>query len=297
MCAMSTHYDYPDASATAIRPFTEDELAVFLAGEGVATTLSKGRYWRRAAPGFWVGLHWLARFRAEEIARPRLACWAYRAGLTDEDAGLANASIPIYLVRDAAAYGEGSLSSRTARYMRAFRKDDIRIVRLTDSLLMDQQGFEVYRSWSLRTKDMVVQESQKDGYLAKMRRRIESPSWMVLAGIRGDTLLGYMASWAVDGAAYLNALHVRSESLDTHLSAALYFESIRAYGASGLVQEVTCGLQEPEHASLGQFKTRVGFELVSIPARFWMHPLAGLVVRRRLPEKYFRLTGEWPEQG
>lgn len=287
-------YDYPDIWSQEIIPFTEDGLAAHLAREGRKIIFSSNRYWMQVRPGFWTGLHWLSRFSMDQIRRPCLSCWGYRVALVDMDTAQQNASIPAYLVQNAAEYGEHTLSPRMARYVRAFRRLDIRIVSLTDTRVIEDQGYEVYKSWSSRTKGPGAKLHKRSDYLALIRRRVDSPGWMLLAGMEGDRLVGYMTLWCVETSAYLQQLHVRTEDLATHISAALYVDSIRLLGASGKISDVCCGLDSPEMHSLYTFKSRLGFRTVHIPSRLWLHPMAEAIVRRHHPVKYYRLTGVGP---
>lgn len=293
---MRAIYEYPDAQATTVSPFTEEELAAFLADRGSRIfRSSSGRYWKQARRGFWVGTHWLCRFTLAQIRDRPLTSWGCRVALVDEDVARANAAIPLYLVRDATQYDEKSLSPRMARYVRAFRKQGIQIVRLTDMRMIEDQGYAVYESWCARIRCDATRLKTRQDYLEQMRRQIRSASWVVLAGIRDDVLLGYMASWSVNDSAYLEDLHVHSDAMDTHLSAALYFDSIRVFGASGKIREVCCGPDTPEAGDLYTFKLRVGFELVFLPSRVVLPPLARPLIRRMYPATYYRLVGVMPE--
>ena len=289
---MNTHYDYPDVWTATVKPLSEGELAADLEREGVKVAVSSDRYWARSRLGLWGGTHWLARFSIDQISPPRFPRWGYRVALAEPDLSHANASIPAYVVTDPAAYDERQLSPRMARYVKAFRKQDVQLVRLTDSRVIKDQGYEVLVSWSHRTMGSEARIPDKDAYLDRMRRRIESPHWLVFAGMRGDNLLGYMTSWSVDGSGYLHDLHMRTDSMTVRLGPALYFETIRILGASGLVREVCCGIDRPETRNLLQHKARMGFATVPIPSRLWLNPAARAIIQRLTPHKYYRLTGE-----
>jgi hypothetical protein len=51
------------------------------------------------------------------------------------------------------------------------------------------------------------------------------------------------------------------------------------------------GQHARENQGLCDFKRSLGLELVRVPARVWLAPAAGLVLRRVRPHAHYRLTG------
>ena len=67
-----------------------------------------------------------------------------------------------------------------------------------------------------------------------------------LAGLVDGRLAGYLGGWAVDGTAYFQRLHIRTEALSTQVGTALVFAFVEACQRGGDVREVVNGLHSPE---------------------------------------------------
>ena len=109
----------------------------------------EGSYWRRVAPGFLEPVHRLARMTIAQVTRPTRSSWGYRATLRDADASHANGAIVPYLIRDLDAYDETHLNKRKRDALRQCLRQT-RIVRLTDTGLLREQGYGVYSSYAER---------------------------------------------------------------------------------------------------------------------------------------------------
>jgi hypothetical protein len=51
------------------------------------------------------------------------------------------------------------------------------------------------------------------------------------------------------------------------------------------------GLDVPSNRSLNQYKVKMGFPVVRVPARFWLLRPTGAFIRWWRPEAYYRLSG------
>ena len=118
---MNAHYNYPDASKAVIVPLSEEQLARRVAREGGKVRMVLGRYWLEVLPGLYDGIHWLSRHTVEEVSKPALLCWGYRAALHNAESLDANGAIPMHLITDVEAYDVGGLPSRTRRELRQFQ--------------------------------------------------------------------------------------------------------------------------------------------------------------------------------
>jgi hypothetical protein len=286
--------DFPDVECSGFAPVSEDELAEQRRREGNRVVERRGRYWLEVSPGFYDGIHWLARHRPEDIGRPAALCWGYRAALAESAGGLPNATLPVHLLSGVRDYGLDSISSHYVRRdLKRFPKRGIRIVRLTDPRVLEEQGYAVMMSSRRRTGRREPAPSPSK-YRDLAQQRLREPGWILLAGLTGDRLLGYQAAWAVGRTAYLHEHHVLTEAMNTKLSAALYFAAVRAFQRCQAIDEICAGLGMPEKEGLTTFKLRLGFDLVGVPSRVWMLPPAGALLRRFRPFKYYRLTGHGP---
>ena len=290
---MTRRYDYSDVSVATVTPMTEEQLAAQRVREGLKVVLSHGRYWLRISPGLYDGIHWLSRRDPEEIRRPTLLCWGFRGALSDDHASEASGSIPIHLLRDLKDFDLEHVPSKEIRHhLRAFWKQDVRIVHVNSPEVLRDQGYEVFCSWLSRTEHR--SPDSKAHYLGAIERTLQNPGTLVLAGMAGDRLLGYSTQWAVDRTAYLHELVVSTEALDMHLSAAINHECIQVFRRTGLIDEICPGLHMPDKGGLSTFKARQGFELTHVPCLVHMNSLAATFIRRRYPDKFYRFTGQEP---
>lgn len=296
MTASSGRYDYPDASAARIVPLTEEQLAERLEHEGRTVVRSRGRLWIKVGPGMYDAIHWLSRRSGAEARPPAAPCLGYRAALSDEEAAAANGAIPLHVLSNVHECRLESVPSREIRRdLRAFEKGEVRIVVVTDTAVFHDQGFEVLRSCRSRTGRGDDMPSHTK-YLRSVERRVGDTAWLILAGLRGDTLLGYSAQWAVGRTAYLHTLVVSDEGLDARLSPALNFAAVQVYRRSGLIDEVSAGMHLPAKEGISSFKIRQGFDLVRVPSRVWLHPLVSSYLRLFRPHKHYRFTGREPRR-
>lgn len=288
-------YDYPELNSTYranVRTLCEEQLARQLVDRGLKVVSFRGRYWQEITPGFFDGLHWLSRHAIREVGRPEMRCWGYRAALLEEEASSANGAIPVHLLTNLRDFTMDSVPSKSLRgtLRRFHREGDTRLVHVTDHRILADQGYDVMMSALIR----IQRESKapsREVYLENVERLMRESGWLVVAGVKDDTLLGYMTSWSVGRTAYLHELFVRSEALNSALSAALYVASAQVYRMCGDVDEVCAGLHLPEKPSLGLFKERLGFTLARAPSRVFLPWPASVFMRLCLSEKHYRLTG------
>jgi len=137
-------------STPELTVMTEAGLAALRREDGIRVQTSVGRQWGEIFRGFYQPIHLLARLRRAEIRRPTLACWGYRAALTDEDAGSANASMPVHLLSDVGHFTEAALDRNRTRDLRKCRQE-VEIRRERDPALLVDQGYAVFMSAQRRT--------------------------------------------------------------------------------------------------------------------------------------------------
>jgi hypothetical protein len=280
--------DYPHIREAAPRILTETEYAQWRAEDGVRVSLAHGRYWREGPRGFYQCVHWLGRLSAEEAQKPSPLCWAFHTSLRDEDSMTANVTWPLCMLRDLDGYDEDSLSHSTRRDVLKGRRNAT-YVRLTDSVLLREQGYEVYASAIKRIGMMEL--TPRDRYLDRLDRYAGDDRRMVVAAIVGNRLAGYCDSFAVDGYAYGWNLYVASDFLTKGITLGMLFETWQAFRRSGEVLAIVNGMHTPENPGLMAFKERLGFRVVHVPSRLWMLRPAQRAIRRVRPWGYYRLTG------
>jgi hypothetical protein len=279
---------------SALTVMSETELAALRADDGARVALRNDRYWYEIFPGFYQPIHLLARMKALDVARPTRLCWGYRAALRDEDARVANGSIPVHLLTDITGSTEDLLNRNRRRDLRRCRQE-VELRRVRDPSLLVEEGYRVFMSAMERVA--YWQPLTEVEYQRRAERRAADERRLIIAGLADGKLGGYLESYAVDGVLYTNELIVATEALRTGISTGLYVEAIEIGARAGTVHTVCVGLHTPEHPDLCTFKAGLGFRVVHVPARAVIPGPIGAFIRRRRPAAYYRLTGAVPAAG
>ena len=275
------------ASEAVVRSLTEDELARWHEQRGDRLVRHAGRYWKTTHPGFYEPLHWFARLAPEQATRPA-ACLGFRAVLDDGGAAAANAALPTHVLSDVAGYGPHVLSSNRRYHLRKAQRL-VEMVALTSTGLLEEQGHEIAVSALGRTGYARLPTRTK--YVESLREYGVPDRRTVLAGLVNGKLVGYLDGWAADGTAYIEHVHVATSALPTNVNTGLVFAFVEACQRGGEVNEVVYGLHTPEDESLVLYKERLGFPARRLPARVWLLPGLGAVLRRVRPFVAYRITG------
>ena len=278
-----------DPRGWALIVMSEAELAAMRAAEGDAVVAGRGCHWRASFPGFYQPVHLLARMRAAALRPPAPFCWGFRAALAEQDAHLANATLPLHLLGDLAHFDERALSrNRRGDLRRCRRQVELRCLEGPGLLL--EQGHPVFMSAVRRLghwRPLSVR-----AYRQRVRRRAAHGRRLIVAGLVDGTLRGYLDSYAVDGVLHTDEIFVASDALRTGIGTGLYVEAIHAALRHGGVHAVCNGLPRPEDANLSRFKEGLGFRVVTLPARAVMPAPIRAWLRANRPATYYRLTGD-----
>ncbi|MFN6518475.1 MAG: hypothetical protein RMY29_028865 [Nostoc sp. CreGUA01] len=278
----------PNVSTAVLTSMTEEECADWYRQRGMHVIRHCDRYWKETVRGFYQPLHWLARLSAQEANSPTLLSWGFQATLSEIDATLANASMPIHWLPNLENYDFQSLTSNRRNHLRRCYKR-VNIVQLNKSTLLQQQGYEVFLSALKRTAHRQI-PSKKD-YLTGVADYIVSEKQLILAGFNGDELLGYITGYAVNSTAYIDEVIIATQALSTNISTGLLFEFAQICRRSGLIRELVNGLHSREDEKLCIFKEGMGFQVKHIPAKVQINPIIEQFIQWRYPDKYYRLVG------
>lgn len=271
---------------------TEAELASMRREEGASIVRRSDRYWEAIFPGFYQPVHLLARFRAEEVRRPAILCWGYRAALHEDDAHQANGSVPVHLMANVAQFGEGTLDESRRRDLRKCRRL-VEVRRVQDPGLFIDQGYAVFMS-AQRRVGYYWPHLTEDAYRKRMARRAPDERRLIVAGLVDGRLGGYLESWAVDGILYARELFVATDLMRTGIGTGLYVETMEAGARAGTIRHVCIGLHIPERNGITSFKEGLGCPVVHVPARSHIPAPIGAYIRARRPAVHYRLTGTRP---
>ncbi len=277
-----------DVNEPILYSMTEQEFANWQIQQGRRVIHHQGRYWKQTFTGFYEPLHWIARFTPQEASFSTLLSWGFRAALHDKNASEANSSIPVHLLSNIANYGLQNLSANRRKHLRQCQKK-VKILQLTCPKLLQQQGYEVVISAAKRTEYLPVPSQTK--YLASLVNYVDPKRRLILVGIVGNKLGGYISGYAVNGTAYFEHLYISTETITTNINLGLIFEFVQACQRSGTIHEIVYGLHAPEDEKLCVFKNSIGFSVHHIPAIVKINPAIAQLIRWRYPYKYYRLTG------
>ncbi len=277
-----------------LRVMTEAELALMRVADGATVAERDGRYWFGIFPGFFQPVHLLARVRVDDVHRPALGCWGYRAALPGEDAHRANGSVPVHLIGDPQAYDARRISPDQRRNERRCRRQ-VELVTSRDPSLLESQGYPVFRSAQDRLH--YWKEQSESDFRRTIAARVDDDRRLFVVGLIDGRVRGYMESFAVDGILYLDELIVATEAMSTGISTGLYLETIEVAKRAGTVREVCLGLDTPERPGLTRFKEGLCAPVVQVPAHVAIPRAVGAFIRARRPAVYYRLTGLKPTPG
>ncbi len=275
-----------------INPMTEEQWAEVLRRQGKRVVFHRGRYWMELVRGFYEPVHWLAALTEDEATRPSFGCWGFRTRLKDAAAGLANGTMPVQLCSNVAEYSEQTLTPGRRNHLRRCRKR-VQIVQLKDAQILRDQGHGVMLSAIRRTDYGQVPEREQ--YFSSVDLLVQDPHIVVLAGLAGDRLAGYVTGYAVGDVAYIQDVFLATEFLSTYVGTGLPFEFVQACRRAGTIRHVVYGLHSIEDPRLCTFKVGMGFPPAYLPARFSIQPMVRMFLRYRYPYKFYRLTGQPPK--
>ncbi|MDM9385224.1 hypothetical protein QUB80_31720 [Chlorogloeopsis sp. ULAP01] len=277
-----------NVTEAVLNSMTEEEFANWQIEQGKQVIYHQGCYWHQSITGFYEPLHWLARLSAEQATCPVSFSWGFRAALYNKNATAANGSIPVHLLSNLQNYGLHILSANRRKHLRQCQKK-VNIFQLTCPNLLQEQGYEVVLSAAKRTE--YLQAPSKTEYLTRLTNYIDTKRRLILVGLIGDKLGGYISGYAVSGTAYFEHLYISTEAITTNINLGLIFEFVQACQRSDTIHELVNGLHSPEDEKLCIFKDGIGFSVEHIPARVQINPIIAQVIRWRYPHKYYRLTG------
>jgi hypothetical protein len=278
-----------DASEAILVPMMEAELASD-PPEPWRVVRHRGRHWRETFPGLFEPIHPMARLTADEATRPSLRCWGYHAALAEGSLASANASTPMHLLADLGSFDAGSLSANRRYHLRRSQRQ-VTCVQLLGPGLLEDAGYEVFRSAQERNQNPYRAAHSRTELLAELGWYLSRPSAIILAGLIEGRLGGWVAGYAVDGTAYVEIVDLASEALSTHIGIGLHMAFIEACRRSPGIREIAHSPHIPEDPALAVFKEGIGFPVVRVPSKAWLLPVADPLVRRRKPYLHYRLTG------
>ena len=278
--------EFMEASAACVVPATELLMGEWLASRGAEVIQHRGRYWQRTVTGFYEPVHWLAKLKQAELSRPSWHCWGYRAYLDPSAQGEANSRMPVSLLEDVGRYAIDALPSKRRSDLRKSEKL-VTFIKLNNNKILMEQGCEVDQSAYQRT-GYGAPPHQED-YRAEDYS--EMPFRIVLAGMIGRDLGGYLTAYAVDEVAYIHKISLATRHLKSAIGTGLVLNFVRLCQRSPGIKKIVYGLHSIEDPPLVAFKEGLGFATVLLPSYVWMLPGMRKLIELNRPYAHYRLTG------
>jgi hypothetical protein len=277
-----------DLSEAKLTSMTEEEFARWRCKEGANVVFHGGCYWEQRRFGFYQPIHLLTRLQIQQVTRPIQFCWGFLASLCEDDAVSANASIPIHLLSNIQDYDLYSINKNSRQNIRKNRHL-FDIVELTDTRLLQEQGYDVFLSATTRTRWKSSLSREK--YIVKLVDYVVPKRRLILAGLNDTKLCGYITGYAINGTAYGEDLYISTEASEYNLNRILLFEFVQVCRRSGGIYEFAIGQHWREKPGVVEFKEKMGFPITHIPAKVEINPLIEQFIRWKYPHQYYRLTG------
>lgn len=269
---------------------TEVEFAAMRKEEGARVVECDGRYWENTFPGFFQPIHLLARFNAGALRRPSLFCWGYRAALAEEDAHVANGSIPVHLT-DVHGFSEQSLPDSRKEDLRRCRRQ-VQFRQEQDPAIFLDQGWEVFRSAQSRVPH--GKPMTREQYLIDIKKRVSDPRWIFIIGVVQGKLAGYVENYAVDDTIYGHEMYVATDQMRTGIGTGLDIELIKLAAEFQSIQQICWGYHCPERQGITKYKSTIS-NVVQVASHVSIPSMAESLIKTRRPRTYYHLTGLKPE--
>jgi len=283
---------YSDLSSARFTPATEQQFGEWRREHGSDVIVHKGRYWIRMTRGFYQPINCMARLSREQVSRPTFACWGYRASVGEDAADLVNSSIPMNVLSDVEGYTLEALPAKRRSDLRKCEKQ-VSFVNLTGPGILQEQGYDVDLSAFQRTG--YGGEPDPQHYQSNGSKLFPDPPFqVVLAGLLGDRLGGYMVAYAIDDVAIIERVAIATEALPTAIGTGLVFQFAQLCRRTPGIRHIVYGLHSPEDPRLVAFKEGMGFKTTAIASHLSMPPGFRTLIRKRRPYPYYRLSGILP---
>ncbi len=278
-----------DLAGTVMPSLTDEEFARWRRDQNIKIVIHNNQYWEEKPAGFYHPVHWLARVGIDQVSRPALLCWGYRATLREEDAAHANSSMPIHLLADVARYDLQWIGSNRRNKIKNCMKR-VEIIDLVSPSLLLEQGYRVMASAQQRCRHIGLMSPRQ--YHAYINNHFNPRRGLILAGLIDGRLGGYVIAFAVKSTVYIHDVCIATDALPSNIGTGLVFALIQACRRSGKIEQAVYGLHTPEDQNLCHYKKEMGFHVAHIPARVWFMPPTDRYIRSVRPHAYYRLTGE-----
>lgn len=270
-------------------PASEEEYAAWLDRHGWKIKEFRERFWKKNH-GFYEPVHWMARFHGDEVGKPCRCCWGYRATLEENDAHLANGSLPLHLFDEMKGFGAHRLCKTRRWDIRKCLKL-MEIVHIDNPEFLLKEGVDLFRANYNRTRYGLLMS--RNLYNKYIKRYFDNNFFCVLGGFIDGKLSAYMITFIIESTAYLDSIIMNESGRLAQACTGLQFAMMKHLGRNNPeVVQVVDGMHAREKPHLDRYKEKWGFRVAHIPSRYWFLPGTAAPLKFFWPDKFYRLTGQ-----
>lgn len=280
-----------DINEAVLVPFNEAGCAEWKRSRGKQIIEKEGLYWQQVKKGFYQTSNLLSKCPFNKIYMPAWNSWGVRVALPSEDKEWANMNYNFYMLQgdDLKNFEMSTLSSnRRNQVRRSFKR--CQFYELLDKQLLLDQGYKVFKSCSERVGRSYIRPecefNSKCGNFINDGRN----NHLVLVGLVGDKLAGYIEAYAVEGVAYLETANFLSSELSSYVSVGLHYHMIRICKESPGIHTLVHGQVTGNNKSLRTFKNSMHFKEIKVPAVIKISPLLQPVYSKLIKKKFAAIT-------
>lgn len=277
--------DWEDASLPVL---TEAQCGEWYDARGHWVVEHCGRLWVGSRRCVFQPVHHMAKLSSHEATRPARACLGFRARLAETARECANASLPVHTLPDPQSYELGRLRPTPRRQVRnGLRAVDLVALEIPDLIL--DQGYAV--ATEAHARDNGIELPGRAEFRKNVLSYFEPPRGLILAAVRGQQLLGFSLTFAVDTTAYHDMVYVTNQGLANKVPVCLFHAFATLVSRQPQLQELMHGVHVRNDEGLCEFKRRIGLVVTAVPARAWFPRGLDGLIRRARREQYYQVTG------
>jgi hypothetical protein len=264
-----------------------EEYARYRKAEG-ATVIKKYNYWwEQVFKGFYRPLNYLEPVTSCPNHFWNIGAVGFQAH--NPTSNTAN-TFPVHLLEEVAGYTFESQKKSTKQKIKK-ALEIAYIAPISEINVIAKAGYEIQRSAFGRTGRSFQENPQE--YERKISHLLNKDRALVLGAFHRETkeLLGYMIGWAVNNYGYISEVNINSEYMQSDINRLLILSIVKAFQELGDIKAISMGLHFRERPGIVEFKRRMGFPTVHLPSIVQINPLIRFLLKRKYPDKLYRLEG------
>lgn len=271
---------------TVVPILSEMEYAAHLQQERIRIAKFGDQFWRFVAPGMVQPLHLLAGVSAQDFQLVSKKVLGAQARSLD---GSGNGTIPVHLLSDLQNFSPSEYSAVVRRHLRKAREDFFLETDQDSSDTLLDQYYRIYHSANERTGRS---SAGRDLFLKSWHRRLTSRMGCFICCREqvSSQVVGFLWGFVVRDAGYLHTVAVHSDYMSSNINSFLVDGMLWHFKTAG-VRWVSMGQHFRERQGIVEYKRRLGFPVVPLPAFTTLFRPLEVAMRIIVPHKLYRFQG------